>query len=144
MIRALSGKTDDSGLNGYLPIKPKAWKIGKSNLYGSEKIPGISEVKEAQLISVLTRIKSSEVRIVMVDSPYYSRTNQDDEAIVRIKEICDSLEVPFIDNTHLDGFFGNKEMFSDNVHLNTLGSEQYTLRFIEQSKNYFNEQTNNP
>lgn len=131
LIRAISGDAGDTGLNGYMPRAPKQWQP-EENEKETSMPQVLSAYKEQQLVSVLTRIKSSGVRIVMIDSPYYSRENQDDAATVRIKEICDSLEVPFIDNTHLEGFYGNKELFTDNVHMNEIGAERYTKVFLDE------------
>lgn len=134
LIRALNGGAKDNGLNGYLPVNPKEWKEDERNLSEAKKISRISDIKENHLISVLSRLKENNVKVVIVDSPNYKSMSDDEMPYKRLREICKSMNVAFIDNTHLKGFYGNKEMFSDNVHLNNIGSELYTIKFIEQIK----------
>lgn len=143
LIRSLSG-TEDDGLNGYLPCKPKEWKFDEKNLSESKNGSSLSKVKERQLISVLSRLKENNVKVIIVNSPIYNKLTLDEDLYENVNEICSSVGYPFIDNTYLDGFYGNKEVFSDNTHLNAKGSELYTIKFLEQIKNCINEQTNNP
>ena len=104
---------NDNGLNGYLPVRPKEWKDDDRNLSETKKISKISDIKESQLISVLSRLNENNVKVVIVDSPIYRSMSDDEEPYKRLREICKSMNVAFLDNTHLDGFYGNKEMFSD-------------------------------
>lgn len=135
LMRYASGGEDDDSLMGYLPLKPKEWNasVGKSR---SEIEYHISKTKEQQFVSVLERVKAQGVRMVVVDSPIYTKSNQSTESCKRMREICDSLGVLFLDNSGLEGFCGNKELFNDGTHMNEIGAEEYTKFFLKQLKDY--------
>lgn len=133
LMRYASGGEDDDSLMGYLPLKPKEWNVPvrKSD---SEKEYHISRTKEQQFVSVLERANAQGVRMVVVDSPIYTKSEQKTESCKRMREICDSLGVLFLDNSGLEGFCGNKEMFNDGVHMNEIGAQKYTQFLIEQCR----------
>lgn len=131
LMRYASGGEDDDSLMGYLPLKPKEWNapMGKSH---SEIEYHISRTKEQQFVSVLERAKEQGVRMVVVNSPIYTKSEQKTESCKRMREICDSLGVLFLDNSGLEGFCGYKKLFNDATHMNEMGAEQYTYKILEQ------------
>lgn len=130
LMRYASGGEDDNNLNGYLPLKPKVWNVSVENLI-LKKEYHISRTKERQFISVVSRVKSLGVKMVVVNSPLYMAPEQNTESCNRMKEICDSLGVLFLNNSRLEGFCKNKELFNDGSHMNEIGAEIYTQKFIE-------------
>ena len=133
LMRYASGGEDDDSLMGYLPLKPKEWNV-PARKSDSEKEYHISRTKEQQFISVLERANAQGVSMVVVDSPIYTKSNQSTESCRRMREICDSLGVLFLDNSGLEGFCGNKELFNDGTHMNEIGAELYTYKILEQIK----------
>ncbi len=132
VMRYLNKAGEEDGLYGYMPLKPRQWTLRDAKKVDDAEAPKISDIKEKQFVSVLTRVKEKGVRIVVVDSPMYATSEKESESVRRMKSICDSLDVPFFNNVSLEGFCGNIELFNDNTHMNEIGAELYTQKFLEQ------------
>lgn len=83
-------------------------------------------------INVLERYKSAHVPLVIVCSPQFRPTSNNQE----LKHICDSLGVPFLDFFDSPYFNTRPELFRDISHLNDEGAHEYTALFFEQLKKH--------
>lgn len=133
IIRYILKDTTFDNNKGYLPLTPK--HNNQLILHKNEDtlISNTNYSKLKMLEALLIKAKEKNVKIVMVDSPKYI-ISQKTHASQIVKNLIDSCNMVYIDNTNLDEFLQNPEYFNDRTHLNQLGANYYTRFFINQLK----------
>lgn len=94
----------------------------------------LNEYSKQNFINALNRYKSAHVPLVIVCSPQFRPSNNNQQ----LKKICDSLDIPFIEFYDTPYFNAHPELFKDISHLNDAGAHEYTALFFEQLKQYLN------
>lgn len=112
--------------NGYLPLKGEmdTMKIKKSDEV--VRIPEYDQTKLDYLVKLIDDAK--DVRIFFVASPLWYGMNED--TFKPLKEICIKKHIPFVDFSNNPQFVHNNYYFSDGVHLNANGSDEFTKALI--------------
>lgn len=80
---------------------------------------------------LLSESRNDGVSLVLMISPKYKADNS--EFIKKYNlayELASKYDIPIIDCTNLRGISGKKEFFSDYMHLNEIGAQEFTKRII--------------
>lgn len=130
------GLFDSSNNTGYMPLtgvgKFKESDIPQPSI---EHNTQVSQHKLSYLRETIQNIKNHNVKLIISNSPsFYINTNNHRNEI--LKAVCDSMEVPFIDNESSAYFQDHPELFYDETHMNRDGAEQLTAIFIHQLRQY--------
>lgn len=114
-------------LTGVLDITTIKKKDKKSNLIEFDP------TKYNYLKAFAELCVSRNINIVFVVSPRYTQDNTGDYHYA--KEICEDLNIPFIDNRNYPSVSDKPSMFHDEIHLNKEGASIYSQIFSSQLKN---------
>lgn len=128
----LSSPTDTIKTDGYLPLS--VVKNTRSLCHRPDTFEGkVDPFLLSQIKYIVARAKQNNIKIVLVISPTLKPCAL--KQIELIENVCQNIGIPFLDNSQLPIFVNNPSLFTDFVHLNHLGAEQYTQIFIEQLHN---------
>lgn len=127
-IRSVSYKNGYDPLYGHI----RQEMINGSNADNSEKREKVyDDVKIATLRNLITEAQASDVKVVLVSSPYWKTYGTPDMRIVR--QIADEFGVPFFDysNSYISN---NPDYFEDSMHLNDNGARVFTNDLTQKLK----------
>lgn len=106
-------------------------QISKTLVDKEIKSHDIDSLKLAYVEKLFTDIVADGVRMVCIISPQYGvSSNQSIEEYIPVIELCERLNIPFIDNREYAGITGDMELFQDFGHLNDKGAKKYTASLI--------------
>lgn len=74
---------------------------------------------------------NSKVKLYIVCSPYFLKSNHDDYSVKLAKEIAKRNNISFFDFSHDSAFLNNRELFSDPSHLNAVGAKIFSNKLID-------------
>ena len=85
--------------------------------------------------SFIRDCKKSNIKLIIVCSPYYNKFNQPIYSIALAKKIALKNSIPFLDYSS-DSFFTSKpNLFSDKIHLNDEGARIFSNMLVDQIEN---------
>ncbi|MDD6852229.1 MAG: hypothetical protein PUD64_08445 [Bacteroidales bacterium] len=87
----------------------------------------------------ISKAQKQGCRMLMVYSPRYESKSAGDVYGKTFTAICDSLGVPFIDNSQIPEIVSRNNNFHDAIHLNETGARCYMRYFIPQLRSFLNE-----
>lgn len=90
----------------------------------------VDKVAKQCLINIANACKDKGVKLIVVLSPEYALRNYE----IPITTICDSLEVPVINDLRFRLEMDANEYFYDNRHLNKIGAREYSRHIINRIK----------
>lgn len=91
----------------------------------------VDEIKVQRFKSVLSMALEKGVRLIVVNSPSYMASDRVSESERQMKEICDSLGVKIFNFAQAEGIYDDIQYWCDYTHMNNIGAEIYTRRFLE-------------
>jgi len=120
-------------INGYLPLTKKLNEPIEFN-----DLPVSYEVDSTKLKmyeSFIRDCKKSNIKLIIVCSPYYNKFNEPIYSIALAKKIALKNNIPFFDYSK-DPFFTSKpNLFSDKIHLNDEGARIFSNMLVDQIEN---------
>ena len=128
----------DETEKGYLPLQPKTLRKAlelKPTVYN---YTGLSLTKIDRFGATLSRAKEKGVKVVVIDSPMYRISDENNESAVEMRKICKMHGALFLNNSQLPEFIKHPEYFNDVTHMNTIGAIPYTKFVLKQIKGYLN------
>lgn len=105
-------------------LEPKDFTISEDDPFNEKNIEYFR--------TTLERADRLGCKVVMVISPMYNDFNQDNKHSRKMKELCDTYNAVFIDDSHLEGFIHNNDYAYDRVHVNAKGAEVFSKVFAHQ------------
>jgi hypothetical protein len=117
-------------VNGYIPINKKM-----SDPVEFNEMPVHYEIDSTKLNvyeSFIRECQKSNITLIMVCSPYYSKFNEPIYSIAIAKEIARKNNIPFHDYSKDSLFTGNPTLFSDHSHLNDDGALIFSNKLIDE------------
>lgn len=121
----------DKNLNGYVPIN--GTKItGKIPSFTdeSDQTDSFAKQKFEQFVQL---VKENNIRLYVIQSPLYVKHFNSTVSLDTIKSILNRYNEPFWDYG-FDTAFYKKELFYDNLHLNSVGSELFSKKLVSDIK----------
>ena len=115
----------DSSRSGYLPLNQTNSPVPLSNQ--GEDVSNLDSIRIKYFHLFIQEAKKSGSRVVVLISPIY-RANRNiiSKTISLASNICESENVPFINNVDLEPFNDHPEYFRDPFHLIHSGAQLYT------------------
>lgn len=97
----------------------------------------IDSVKINYFKSFIGECINSKIKILIVCSPYYYKSNYEDNSIVTAKRIAKSNNVRFYDFSKDSVFLGKNNLFADKNHLNDFGAQKFTKTLLDRINKEF-------
>lgn len=101
------------------------WKFGLK-LEDLSNRNNIDPVAVQNLIEFIQDIKKSDIKLLVVMSPYYRVFKGQSKSMMLIKTICDEYGIYFLNYSQLEKYLFNPELIFDPNHLNQFGAIQFT------------------
>lgn len=117
-------------VNGYIPISKKMSSPMEFN-----DIPVHYEIDSIKLKiyeSFIRECKKSNIKLIIVCSPYYSKFYEPIYSVAIAKEIASKNNIPFQDYSKDPLFTSNPTLFSDHSHLNDDGARIFSNKLINE------------
>jgi hypothetical protein len=135
LIDCLQGVFDsDKLMNGFQPLLG-IMSERNANKYNKMNYHPIDSLKLEYLEDFFRTIRNDNVPLIVIVSPFYKNSTN----IINYRDavnLCNRLNIPFIDNTEMSGIYDDRLLFRDYQHLNVDGARLYTQRIISQIKGY--------
>lgn len=84
------------------------------------------------LLHILETCEEKKVRIKLVVSPIFRKSNDEEIILTQIKEIAVKNRIDFIDYSSDSSFSAKPELFMDNLHLNSFGAALFSKRIAKE------------
>lgn len=131
-------KKKDDGLQGYVPVKNTGYKYPTLGFMEWES--SSEKLREDIFIETIDKAKSLGCRVVIASTPQYKKSNiAETVQYERFMQICDSMDVPWINHLQDDQLISDSTYFKDASHLNGKGVDKYMELFIPELKEYVQE-----
>ncbi len=125
--------TKGGGSKGYTPLLG-IMKYREHKPITEEENP-IDSIKLNYIEKLVVKLKNEDVRLVFMASPKYvsiETAYEQEKGFGPVMDICQKYNIPFINNTYMEGISDNHEFFQDFEHLNKQGAELYTKMISNQ------------
>lgn len=116
-------------INGYIPIT-KIWN-GPIQIYDSSIKYEIDNNKVKVYESFIQDCINSKVKLYIVCSPHYIKSNHTDYSIILGREIAKKNNINFFDYSKDYVFINNSNLFADIAHLNDTGAKAFSNMLID-------------
>lgn len=87
-----------------------------------------------QLEKTIKKAQDKGVKLVFTISPVVNKIKGKNSTIKTLRSICSKYDIPFIDDSQLDGFVSNPNQGYDSGHLNSEAAALFTRTLISQIK----------
>lgn len=126
LVKPIPFNKNSIGVQGFKVIQQEfdRMKVGEKKEKEEYKI---DEIKQFYLKKFVKTAKEFS-QIVFVVSPYWQGRNI--EIFKSAKHLADSLNVPFLDHSNDSKYLHNEVFFSDGIHLNYKGADEFTKDLI--------------
>jgi hypothetical protein len=114
---------------GYIPLT-NVWK-GPVKIENSYTSYEIDTTKIRAYETFIQDCLHAKVKLIVVSSPYYKKTNRVDYSVVIGEDIAKKYHVPFFDYTRDTAFTLHPELFADIIHLNETGARKFSNVLID-------------
>ena len=121
---------DKLGYSGHEPLKTISMMF--DDLHYNYITPDSDKVE--QLERTIKKAKEKGVKLVFTISPIVNKITGENSTIETLRGICYKYDIPFIDDSQLDGFVGNPNQGYDSNHLNSEAAVSFTRILIIQMK----------
>lgn len=118
------------GYSGHNPLKTISMVF--DDLHYNYITPDSDRVR--QLERTIKKAQRKGVRLVFTISPVVNKITGRNSTIETLRGICSKYNIPFIDDSQLDGFVGNPNQGYDSNHLNNEAAALFTRTLISQIK----------
>lgn len=117
----------DNSNRGYGPLQGSYQ--GDTDSKGVDKQLEIDVFKLEYVTKLLSLAKEHNVPIAVVASPKYGKSSS--QELQSVKQICDEMDVLFIDYYADPEFMLHKEWFKEPMHLNNVGAKEFSCRLVK-------------
>jgi len=130
-----NGMHEKESYSGYVPLhgeftNPKELVHLKPNLLHTFKA---DQNKVDAFREFIDLCKKNDIPLIIINSPLFFK-NPNDQSIKIVKEICLEEDIEFLDFSTDKAFFGNKKLFKDRDHLNSIGAQYFTNKVLAHFK----------
>lgn len=116
----------DNSKRGYGPLQGSYQGDSRSK---ARKQDDIDSFKLCYVKKLLDLAQEHHVPIIVVASPKFGQKSSD--ALQPVKEICESMGIPFLDYYADNEFMAHKEWFKEPMHLNNIGAKVFSIHLLE-------------
>ncbi|HXL56454.1 MAG TPA: hypothetical protein VN958_09365 [Chitinophagaceae bacterium] len=122
----------DEDIKGYLPLKGALNEpmrpVNYSNVYD------LDSIKIKFYNSIIDLCKKSDIHLVLVCSPYFSKGFGNDTSLILAKKIAKENNIPFFDLSRGHPLLDKSNLFDDTAHVNQTGSKILSNIIIDSIK----------
>ncbi len=132
LITFLTSISNDTGDKGFRPIDGEfdKMKIDANFDINSDSIENLDSLKIGYIKQFIEA--SKDAKLFFVVSPiWYGMNTQKTNSV---KQLCKEMNIPFIDFSNNYKYVHNSNYFSDGVHLNRIGADEFTKDLISKIK----------
>ncbi len=115
-----SNKEEKEDIKGYMPLHKSLNEPIKTFDYTEQY--ELDTVKVNMLRSFIDQCKERNIKLYLVCTPYYMKTNGTDHSLTVTKQIAKEKNISFIDYSRDSFYFNRPQLFDDTVHLNMTGA----------------------
>lgn len=120
---------------GYRPIDKTMSYEPKTSALSLKDIQ-YDSLKLAYLEKLIVNCRQKGTKLIFTISPLYGQT--DDAIYAPLKDICAKYNVPLLNHYCDPNFVFDKNLFSDSVHMNSIGATRYTRMLISEIMRHLN------
>jgi hypothetical protein len=122
-------KKRKSDIKGYVPLT-KILNDSLKTVSTNEKYK-IDSIKVKAFESFIQLCKDSNIKLYVVQSPYYRKLEKKDYSVEIGQEIAKNYNVAFLDYESDSSFINNSHFFADVAHLNDSGAVVFSNKLID-------------